>query len=85
VETAILQFALSGAVIAVAGVFLVRFADRIGDLTGTAFGVVLSTSAAVMAQLYRFEQKRKLVDPGAETILFLVVLTLALVHQLGAG
>jgi cation:H+ antiporter len=51
----------------------------------TAFGVVLSTSVAVMAQLSRFEQRRRLVDPGAETILFVVVLTLALVHQLGAG
>jgi hypothetical protein len=28
---------------------------------------------------------RRLRDPGAETILFLVVLTLALVHQMGAG
>ena len=51
----------------------------------TAFGIVLSTSVAVMAQLHRFEQRRRLVDPGAGTILFVVVLTLALVHQLGAG
>jgi cation:H+ antiporter len=51
----------------------------------TALGVVLSTSVAVMAQLYRFEQRRRLVDPGAETILFVVILTLALVHQTGSG
>ena len=51
----------------------------------TAFGVVLATSVAVMAQLYRFEKKRRLVDPGAETILLLVALTLALVHHMGAS
>jgi hypothetical protein len=35
--------------------------------------------------MHRFEQRRELVDPGAETILSLVVPTLALVHRLGAG
>jgi cation:H+ antiporter len=51
----------------------------------TAFGVILATSVAVLAQLYRFEQKRRLVDPGAETILFIVALTLGVVHHLGRG
>lgn len=51
----------------------------------TASGVVIATSVAVMAQLYRFEKRRRLVDPGAETILLVVALTLALVHHLGGG
>jgi len=35
--------------------------------------------------LYGCEQRKRLVDAGVETILFIVVLTLARVHQLGAA